>query len=561
MTERVLSKYEKFYYKLEIGDGQMDEIVQPGRLCGEVKAIPSKSMAHRALICAALADNPCHIECDGESGDIKATVDCLTALGAIIRRVKGGYEVNPLRHCAVAPTMNVNESTKVTGASIKSVRAQSNITGESSGDAESNDVQEAVPDAASNDVREIAPITELNAVCETAPITESNDVHETAPDAASNIAGAAAVVLPCGESGSTFRFLLPIVCAFGRDAMFHLEGRLPERPISPLYEELVRHGCSLSPKGSVPFQVSGRLSPGQYTLDAGVSSQFISGLLFALPLLDGDSELFLTGQAESIPYINMTVSMLEEFGIKIEFDDSKFKIPGNQIYRSPGIVRVEGDWSNAAFWLAAGAIAPLKPNSPGDGITCVGLDMRSRQGDREIVEILKRFGARVEISDTSATVYPGGRLRGITIDARDIPDLVPILAVVGAAAEGTTVIRNAGRLRIKESDRLSAISAALNAIGAEVRESEDSLTIKGGAALKGGLALKVGAELAGGAALMGGAALAGGVVSSRGDHRIAMSMAIAASICENPVVIQGAEAVNKSYPQFFDDLKMLTGRA
>jgi 3-phosphoshikimate 1-carboxyvinyltransferase len=335
--------------------------------------------------------------------------------------------------------------------------------------------------------------------------------------------------LGCGESGSTFRFMLPIVGTLGRKASFILKGRLPERPLSPLYEELVRHGAELSPQGTVPFVSAGRIVPGPYSLDAGVSSQFISGLLFALPLLNGDSELRLTGRAESFPYIELTLAMLEIFGIKTEFKNNVFFIPGGQTYRSPGKARVEGDWSNAAFWLSAGAIGK-------GSVTCTDLNLKSRQGDRAILDILLKFGAHIEVKENdSAVTISSGKLRGIEIDARDIPDLVPVLAMVGAAAEGTTVICNAARLRTKESDRLAAVSAVLSALGADANETADGLIIHGGADLKGGQ------------------------VSSCGDHRIAMAAAIAATICAGPVVIQGAQAVNKSYPGFFDDLRSLGG--
>jgi len=405
----------------------VDVEILPGPLRGTVKAIPSKSQAHRALICAALADEPVNIVCEGTSKDIEATEACLDALKA------GGKDAVSL------------------------------------------------------------------------PCGESKDT----------------VSLPCGESGSTFRFLLPIVGALGRKASFILEGRLPERPLSPLYEELVRHGCRLSPQGSNPFTIEGKLTPGSYTLDAGVSSQFISGLLFALPLLDRDSELRLTGSVESFPYIRLTLAMLEKFGVKVDFEDMVFSIPGRQKYRSPGTVHIEGDWSNAAFWLCAGAI-------PGNVITVSGLDMNSMQGDRTVLEILKRFGSDLRGSDLC-----GSDLLGIEIDAADIPDLVPILSIVAAAAKGTTVIRNAGRLRMKESDRLTAVTDMLATLGADIRETGDGLVIHGGKPLTGG------------------------TVSSRGDHRIAMTAAIAAVLCANPVLIQGAEAVEKSYPTFFEERRRL----
>jgi 3-phosphoshikimate 1-carboxyvinyltransferase len=441
----------------------LDVKILPDFLNGSVNAIPSKSMAHRALICAALEDaalenKQTRIECDGESKDIKATAACLFALGADIQYENGVYFTRPLKR-----------------------------TG--------------------------------------------NDT---------------AVSLPCGESGSTFRFLLPLVCALGQNASFVLEGRLPQRPLSPLYEELVRHGCILSPQGANSFRAGGKLTSGVYSLDAGVSSQFISGLLFALPLLDGDSELRLSGQIESFPYIELTMSMLKTFGVKTGFNDAAFLIPGRQKYKSPGAVRVEGDWSNAAFWLTAGALGE-------NSVTCEGLDLQSRQGDRAITDILSRFGARVEMSGRSVTVY-GGKLRGIDIDARDIPDLVPVLAVAAAAAEGVTVIRNAGRLRGKESDRLAAVSSVLKNLGADehgcaahscsahscaVRITDDGLVINGG----------------------GGRILTGGQVSSWGDHRIAMAAAVASVLCREPVIIHGAEAVNKSYPCFFDDFRSLGGSA
>jgi len=417
----------------------VDVKIFPARLNGAVDAIPSKSQAHRALICAALADKPTRVECNGESEDILATAACLSALGAGIERETCAYIVRPLKR---------------------------------EGDG-------------------------------------------------------GIATLHCGESGSTFRFMLPIVGALGRKVCFTPKGRLPERPLSPLYEELVSHGAELSPQGSVPFYAAGQLTPGRYSLDTGVSSQFISGLLFALPLLDGDSKLVLTGSMESFPYVELTVAMLKEFGVKAEFDGGVFSISGGQMYRSSGVVRVEGDWSNAAFWLGAGAI--------GSGsVTCSGLNLQSRQGDRAILDLLAKFGAQVETNGSAVTVS-GGKLRGIEINARDIPDLVPILAVIAAVAEGTTVIRNAGRLRTKESDRLAAVSAVLRALGADVNETEDGLVLHGRAAFSGG------------------------EVMSYGDHRIAMSAAIAATVCAEPVVIHGAEAVNKSYPGFFDDLRLLGG--
>jgi 3-phosphoshikimate 1-carboxyvinyltransferase len=320
----------------------------------------------------------------------------------------------------------------------------------------------------------------------------------------------------------------------GLNAEFFLEGRLSERPISPLSLQMVNHGCELSPQGSNPFFSRGKLQAGNYTLDAGVSSQFISGLLFALPILDGNSALRLSGEIESAPYVDLTAEMLQRFGIEIDFDGNVFRVRGNQTYKSPQKIRVEGDWSNAAFWLCAGAISE-------NPITCTGLDLQSKQGDRAVLEILENFGASVERGSYSVTVC-GGDLHATEIDARNIPDLVPILSVAAAAAKpngniGSTVIRNAARLRIKESDRLAAVADVLNTLGANVVERRDGLEIRGGTPLNGG------------------------IVSSWNDHRIAMSAAIAAALLpkgsENPVVITNAEAVNKSYPGFFEDLDKL----
>ena len=523
----------------------MDMLILPGRLSGTVGAIPSKSQAHRALLCAALADAPTCIGCEGESGDITATAACLSALGAEITRGPGGYTVRPL-----AQRTDIAASGTERSASTRTEQ-----------------------DAATRTEQDAATKTEQDAATK----TEHNVETQAMCSAAARPESQAPVPLPCGESGSTLRFLLPVVGALGRDVAFLPEGRLPLRPLSPLYEELVRHGSILSPQGAVPFRATGRLRPGSYVLDAGVSSQFVSGLLFALPLLGGDSTLQLTGRVESWPYIGLTLAMLEMFNIRVEWDGSVFSIPGGQAYRSPGVAQVEGDWSNAAFWLCAGAVAETTAGTTagttaaadtvgdaGDsgtivagaasvtstaaadtvgaasvtstaGITCSGLDLRSRQGDRAVLDILRRFGARVGENAETVTVS-GGALRSLEIDAGDIPDLVPILAVVAAAAEGTTVFRHAQRLRAKESDRLASVTALLRGLGADAHETEDGLRIRGGAALTGG------------------------EVSSRGDHRIAMAAAIAATMCTAPVILRDAEAVGKSYPGFFEVFRSLGGK-
>ena len=328
----------------------------------------------------------------------------------------------------------------------------------------------------------------------------------------------------CGESGSTLRFLLPLMGALGHQAEFHMEGRLPQRPLSPLYEELEAHGCTLSPQGQVPLTIEGQLQPGTYRLPGNVSSQYISGLLFALPLLDGDSEILLTSTLESTPYVDMTIKTLSHFGIRIEKTSGGYAVRGNQTYAAPKEYMVEGDWSNACFFLAAGAITE-------GGVTVSGLNPDSLQGDKAILDILQEMGATVSTGPAGITVQPGEGLCGITIDASQIPDMVPILSVLGLVASGTTEIRNAGRLRIKESDRLSAITMTLTALGGQVEELPDGLRIKGGRRLTGA------------------------TIDSHNDHRIAMMAAIASLICDGKVTIGHAEAVEKSYPDFFDILR------
>ena len=316
----------------------------------------------------------------------------------------------------------------------------------------------------------------------------------------------------CGESGSTLRFLLPVIAALGINCHLDLHGRLPSRPLSPLYGELTSHGAKMSPEGSNPLLISGKLRGGTYTIRADVSSQFISGLLFALPLCEEDSRLILVGRRESASYVEMTLSALRAYGIKIISSDDGYSIPGRQKYRSPGALTVEGDWSNGAFWLAAAALgAPL---------TVTGLDPESLQGDSKVVEALAEL------------TKEGSRAM---IDAQDIPDLVPILSVVAAAQKKTMVIYNAARLRLKESDRIETTAALLKAIGATVTQTEDGLRIKGDPA-----------------------ALHPGRVDGANDHRIVMAAAIASVVCQS-IEIDGAEAVNKSYPAFFEDFRKLGG--
>ena len=332
--------------------------------------------------------------------------------------------------------------------------------------------------------------------------------------------------LPCGESGSTLRFLLPVVGALGAKAVFVREGRLPQRPLTPLDAELTAHGMTLVPDGAL-LRCSGQLAPGDYTLPGNVSSQYISGLLMALPLLNGESRLTVTGKVESAAYITMTEDALRLAGIQISKHNQVYIIKSNQKGKLPASLEVEGDWSNAAFFLALGALSP-------EGVTVRGLNGNSAQGDRAVLDILCAFGA--EIRETAEGIFVRrGALRAVAIDAAPIPDLIPVLSVVAAGAEGETRVVNAARLRLKESDRLTSTTQLLRGLGAEVEELPEGLVIHGGKRL------------------------CGGMVDSVGDHRIAMSAAVAASLCEAAVTVSGAECVEKSYPRFWDDFNSLTG--
>lgn len=333
--------------------------------------------------------------------------------------------------------------------------------------------------------------------------------------------------LDCRESGSTLRFLLPISAALGIGTDFCMRGRLASRPLSPLREEMERHGCRFGAISDGVLPLSGKLLPGDYYIDASISSQFITGLLLALPLLSDESRIHLTGSIESKPYIAMTLEALSRFSVTVDKTDDGYRIPGRQRYHASEEIRVEGDWSNAAFPLCAAAVS-------GSTVKVTGLRMASLQGDRAVISILERFGAHVECTEDAVTIC-GGTLHGMEINASHIPDLVPVLAVVASVAEGVTHITSAGRLRFKESDRLQTVTAALGALGADITEEKDGLMIRGKAQLTGG------------------------VCSAANDHRIAMMAAVAAQCCVSPVTIVGAEAVSKSYPDFFADYRALGG--
>ncbi len=328
----------------------------------------------------------------------------------------------------------------------------------------------------------------LNRICHAVVRTDYG--YDICPYQCEGDCGPDAVYINCHESGSTLRFLLPIVGALGIDTIFEMEGRLPQRPLSPLWEEMERMGCTLSLPTENMIRCSGQLRPGAYHIDGSVSSQFISGLMMALPLIEGETSLEITGSIESKPYIEMTRYVLDLF------KDG-----------CPERIEVEGDWSSAAFWLAANAL--------GSNITVTGLHACSPQGDKAIAELLPNIN------------------RNLTICAADIPDLVPILAVVAAAKQGA-VFTDIRRLRLKESDRVASTIAMLENLGGKAEATENTLSVYG-------------------------TGLIGGTVNSYGDHRIAMAAAIAATVCKEPVTILGAECVKKSYPGFWEDYIRLGG--
>lgn len=337
-------------------------------------------------------------------------------------------------------------------------------------------------------------------------------------------------ILDCNESGSTLRFLLPVAAALGRSVLMEGQGRLPERPIGILTELLSEHGCQIS-QHQLPLEMSGQLQGGMYRLPGNISSQFITGLLFALPVLEEDSDIILTTNVESRGYIDMTLHTLQRFGIAIEETENGFHVPGKQVYHSPKEVSAEGDWSNAAFWLAAGAMK--------GSITCKGLQMHSAQGDKQILQLLQQFGATIEVEEDRVTVSHGD-LHGCRIDVSQIPDLTPILCMVAAMAEGKTEIVNAGRLRIKESDRIAAIAEGLRQIGVTVAERPEGIVIWGGKPKEQEGTIRINAY---------------------NDHRIVMAAAVGAAVMGREAVIVGAEAVAKSYPSFFAEFIRLGGGA
>lgn len=331
----------------------------------------------------------------------------------------------------------------------------------------------------------------------------------------------------CGESGTTLRLLAPAAAALGIAAKFTGEGRLAERPMETLFHLMEDNGVSIEREGekNLPFSIFGQLKSGKYTLLGNISSQYISGLLLSLPLCGGDSEIFVTPPFESRPYVDLTVDVMRRFGALVHELPDRYLVKSINTYR-PFVIDTEKDWSNAAFWLCAGAI--------GGDVTVTGLSLKSKQGDRQIIEILKSMGADITIGADGIRAKKS-LLTGVDIDASQIPDLVPILSVSAAFAKGKTRITGASRLRLKESDRLYTVERVLSALGADIKQMDDGLIIDGKGMLDGGDTM------------------------GYNDHRIAMSVAVAALYCRNKVRLSGAECVEKSYPDFFCDYRMLGG--
>ncbi|MBR3561459.1 MAG: 3-phosphoshikimate 1-carboxyvinyltransferase [Oscillospiraceae bacterium] len=330
------------------------------------------------------------------------------------------------------------------------------------------------------------------------------------------------VDLPCAESGATLRFLLPVAGALGVSAVFRPTGR--KRPIAPLTEVLRAHGMEITAEDGT-ITCKGKLLAGDYTIGAETSSQYITGLLYALPLLRGESTLTLTGEVVSAPYLALTEQVLRGAGIRFERSGDRYTVPGGQGF-AQGDAVVEGDWSGAAAFLCMGALSR-------DGVRVCGLNMGSLQSDRAIVERLLRFGAGVELTGDGVTVRRGSLLGG-RIDVSQTPDLLPVLAAVAATAAGETCFTGAMRLRDKESDRLQTTAAMLTALGADAEETADALTVRGKGRLRGG------------------------TVDAANDHRVAMAAAVAACVCQQEIIINGAACIEKSYPAFWEDFACLS---
>lgn len=401
-----------------------------------------------------------------------------------------------------------------------------------------------VPPSKSDVHRAIICAAMANGVSRISPVALSNDIKATigcikalGADAVlennvltvdgTNMYKNKTALLDCGESGSTLRFFIPIAAVGNINATFVGKGKLPQRPIGIFTEALPKAGTVCKTGGGLPLEIKGQLKSGIFKISGNVSSQFITGLLLALPILEGDSEIVLTSPLESVGYIAMTIRTMKQFGVNIQATEKGWHIKGGQSYKTCDYT-TDGDWSQAAFFMVLGAVSGK--------VTVKGVAKDSTQGDKKCAEILARFGAKVTQLDKEVTVEKG-ELKAITIDASQIPDLVPVLSVCAAFAEGTTKIINAERLRIKECDRLKATAELLNNLGGKVKELSDGLEITGVSSLKGGN------------------------VNGYNDHRIVMSAAVCAARSDEDITATFAMSINKSYPDFYIDYNSIGGKA
>lgn len=401
-----------------------------------------------------------------------------------------------------------------------------------------------VPPSKSDVHRAIICAAMANGVSRISPVALSNDIKATigcikalGADAVlennvltvdgTNMYKNKTALLDCGESGSTLRFFIPIAAVGNINATFVGKGKLPQRPIGIFTEALPKAGTVCKTEGGLPLEIKGQLKSGIFEIPGNVSSQFITGLLLALPILEGDSEIVLTSPLESVGYIAMTIRTMKQFGVNIQATEKGWHIKGGQSYKTCDYI-TDGDWSQAAFFMVLGAVSGK--------VTVKGVAKDSTQGDKKCAEILARFGAKVAQLDNEVTVEKG-ELKAITIDASQIPDLVPVLSVCAAFAEGTTKIINAERLRIKECDRLKATAELLNNLGGKVKDLSDGLEITGVSSLKGGN------------------------VNGYNDHRIVMSAAVCAARSDEDITATFAMSINKSYPDFYIDYNSIGGKA
>lgn len=401
-----------------------------------------------------------------------------------------------------------------------------------------------VPPSKSDVHRAIICAAMANGVSRISPVALSNDIKATigcikalGADAVlennvlivdgTNMYKNKTALLDCGESGSTLRFFIPIAAVGNINATFVGKGKLPQRPIGIFTDALPKAGTVCKTEGGLPLEIKGQLKSGIFEIPGNVSSQFITGLLLALPILEGDSEIVLTSPLESVGYIAMTIRTMKQFGVNIDTTENGWHIKGGQTYKSCNYT-TDGDWSQAAFFMVLGAVSGK--------VTVKGVAKDSTQGDKKCAEILARFGAKVTQLDNEVTVEKG-ELKAITIDASQIPDLVPVLSVCAAFAKGTTKIINAERLRIKECDRLKATAELLNNLGGKVKELSDGLEITGVSSLKGGN------------------------VNGYNDHRIVMSAAVCAARSDEDITATFAMSINKSYPDFYIDYNSIGGKA